>query len=269
MAETTVLDLAHRAMEASPEDEGARLAFYHRLADAELFLMLDAEPDGMAIAPQVFTLEEGRFALAFDLEERLASFADAPAPYAALPGRVIAAGLAGQGIGLALNLAVAPSAHLLPPEAVDWLAQTLAASPQADAGRPVRFLPPGELPAALIVALEAKLAALGGLAVNAGLAAVCYEDGRHGHLFAFVDAAPGAEAGLAKAVAEALAFSGLDAGELDVTCLPGGAQSTAAFLKVCHPFPMPAATASETLPEPAPAPSEPRIPYLRGYRQDG
>ena len=46
MTETTALDLAHAAMDAAPEDNAARLRFYHRLADSELFLLLSAEPDG-------------------------------------------------------------------------------------------------------------------------------------------------------------------------------------------------------------------------------
>jgi hypothetical protein len=46
-----------------------------------------------------------------------------------------------------------------------------------------------------------------------------YEDGRRGHLLAFIGAAPGAEEALARAAGEALTFSGLEAGELDVAFL--------------------------------------------------
>ena len=40
----TPLDLAHAATEAAPQDDAARLRFYERLADGELFLLLEAEP---------------------------------------------------------------------------------------------------------------------------------------------------------------------------------------------------------------------------------
>ena len=41
MSDLTRLDAAHAAMEAAPEDEGARLDFYAQLAASELFLLLD------------------------------------------------------------------------------------------------------------------------------------------------------------------------------------------------------------------------------------
>jgi hypothetical protein len=37
MEKSTVLDAAHTAMMAAPEDEGARLAYYAALADGMLF----------------------------------------------------------------------------------------------------------------------------------------------------------------------------------------------------------------------------------------
>ena len=46
MAEETLLDAAHQAMEAAPEDGQARLAFYERLAAGELFLLLESEDEG-------------------------------------------------------------------------------------------------------------------------------------------------------------------------------------------------------------------------------
>ena len=53
MSDTTVLDLAHMAMEAAPEDDTARLRFFERVADSELFLLLDADAgtlDGVPVA---------------------------------------------------------------------------------------------------------------------------------------------------------------------------------------------------------------------------
>jgi hypothetical protein len=73
------------------------------------------------------------------------------------------------------------------------------------------------LPEALFSALDGRLARAAGLASSAWLAEVRYDDGARGHLLAIVGAAPGAERTLAQAVGEALGFSGLEAGALDVT----------------------------------------------------
>ncbi|MEX5728814.1 hypothetical protein Ga0609869_002167 [Rhodovulum iodosum] len=215
MNDETVLDAAHRAMAAAPEDGAARLAFYARLAEAELFLLLEAEPAGDEIAPQVFALEDGPVVLVFDAEERLSAFTGAPAPYAALPGRDLAAMLAGQGLGLGVNLGQ-DAAILLPSGAVDWLAGLLAARPEAVEARPEELRPPSDVPEQVLRALDARLARAGGLARHAWLAGVIYPGGRAGHMLAFVDAAPGAEAVLSRAVGEALGFSGAETGALDV-----------------------------------------------------
>jgi len=218
----TPYDRAHAAMEADPENEALRLAVYDRLADAELFLLLESEPDGDNITPQLFSTEEGDFVLAFDLEDRLGEFTGEPAPYAALPGRVIAQNLAGEGVGLGINLGVADSAMLLPPEALDWLTDTLTHAPQAAEARPVAFDAPALPPAVLgllLPAFEAKFDQLAGIASHALLGGVTYDDGRRGHVLAIIGAPEKAQAGIAKAMGEALTFSGLEAGELDVTFL--------------------------------------------------
>ena len=43
MTEITPLDSAHAAMQAAPDDDTARLRFYERLADGELFVLLSQE----------------------------------------------------------------------------------------------------------------------------------------------------------------------------------------------------------------------------------
>ena len=164
MTEPTALDTAHAAMEAAPEDEAARLRFYERLADGELFLLLAQEASGDDIVPELFDLSDSRFVLVFDREERLTAFTTRAAPYAALPGRAIAGMLAGKDIGLGLNLEVAPSSILIPGPAVDWLAATLGKGPEEAAARPVEVLAPRGLPESLIRALDTKL----GLAVGTG-----------------------------------------------------------------------------------------------------
>lgn len=236
----TLLDAAHAAVSADPENDALRLRFYERLADGEMILLLEREVAGGRVEPRVFPLESGPVVLIFDREERLAAFSGGIAPYAALPGRVIAAMLKGQGIGLGVNLGVAPSSMLLPPEALDWLALALEAGPEVTEGRPEAFHPPKGLPEGVLAGLDAKLAKAGGLASGAVLAGVTYADGRRGHVLAFLDAAPGAEAALARAVGEALVFSGVEAGELDVVFLTSGTAAAAAVLRAGLRFDLPA-----------------------------
>ena len=141
----TQLDQAHAQMEADPASDTARLRFYERLSDCELFLMLDKEVESDKLEPALFDTPEGRFVLVFDREERLADLAGRAVPYAALSGRGIVQMLAGQGIGLGLNLEVAPSAMLIPPEAVTWLQETLGHAPDEVEADVESFLPPNGL----------------------------------------------------------------------------------------------------------------------------
>lgn len=216
----TPLDQAYAAMIADPEDDAARLGYYARLADDELVLLTEAEAKDGNVTPRLFPLEDGPFVLAFDSEEKLSAFSGGVTDYAALPGRVIAAQLAGQGVGLGVNLG-ADSAMLLPPEAVDWLAGTLEHGPEEMEAQPESFHAP-QVPERLLVALGGKLAGASGLASHALLAGVAYVGGRRGHVLAFIGAKDGAEDALARSAAEALTFSGIEAGEMDVVCLPDG-----------------------------------------------
>ena len=222
MTETTVLDRAHAAMTGAPQDDAARLAFYERLADAEVFVLLAEEAGQDSVTPRVMNSGDARYVLIFDSEARLSSFTGAVSPYACLSGRGLADLLSGQGIGLALNPEVAPSAMLIPAEAVDWLAETLAHAPTIASARPVEVTPPGALPKPLLDALARKLDGTGDLAAGAWMAGVGYEDGSRGHLLAFVDALEDAQPALAVAANEALTFSGIEAGAMDVTFVLSG-----------------------------------------------
>lgn len=259
----TPLDIAHSAMDAAPEDDAARLRFYERVADGELFLLLETEVEDQAVMPRVFALEDGPVVLAFDREDRLSQFTGAPAPYAALPGRVIAAQLAGQGIGIGLNLGVAPSSFLISSGAVDWLAATLGHAPAEVEAKPVSFHAPGGLPDRLIEGLDAKLARAGGLAMAALLAGVSYADGRRGHMLAFVGTVPGAESALARAAAEALTFSGVDAGEMDVTFLPADEPALVPLSRVALRFDLPMPALPEPVTPVAPGMDPDRPPRLK------
>lgn len=218
----TPLDQAHAVMEASPEDDLTRLRFYERLADAELVVPLVREPEGQDVEPQTFSVECGEVVVAFDSEERLGAFVEAPVAYVGMAGRALAGMLAEQGLGLGLNLAVAPSQTLLPAEAVAWLAGMLAHRPHEVAEHPREVSAPVDLSEELTSALGAKIATMTGLARTAYMAHVRYEGGREAHLLAFVAPFPGSEAALAQAVGEAVVFSGLEAGSVDVMFLSDG-----------------------------------------------
>lgn len=216
MTDPTPLDSAHLTAQETGTD-AARLTFFERLAEAELHLLLDAEDNGV-ITPRLFEIEGVRYALAFDLPDRLTAFAGA-ADAATLSGRRLASMLATEGLGLGLNLDDAPSAQLLDPGAMIWLRETLAHAPEEAEQKIDEITSPGTLPEALLRALDVKLGLAIGLARTGYLAGATYAGGAKGHILGFVDTVPGAERDLARAVSEALIFSGLDAGQIDVTFL--------------------------------------------------
>ncbi|WP_299732026.1 SseB family protein [uncultured Tateyamaria sp.] len=259
----TPLDAAHAAMTAAPEDDAARLRFFERLGDAELFLLLEGEATGDAVTPQVFDPGSGPIVLVFDRAERLSGFVGAEAPYAALSGRVIAGLLAEQGLGLGLNLDVAPSSFLLDAEGVAWLAQTLGHAPDEVEVPLAEVSAPTGLPDVLISALDAKLATATGLAQLAYLVGSTDAAGARGHMLAFVGAAPGAEPALARAASEALVFSGIEAGAMDVAFFDATDAITARLARVGLRFDLPQ-VAPVRAPEPQAPGSDPdRPPRLR------
>lgn len=235
----TPLDIAFRAMETQPDDPAAALRYYERVADSELFLMLEEEASDDRARPLIFETSDGPVALVFDRAERLAEFVDHPTPFVALSGRRIAGLLAGRGIGLGINLGVAASSNLLPPSAVDWLQQTLGTNSEIAEGRPVHVAAPGGLPESLVAAIDTKLAATAGVVAAAYLAQATYDNGQKGHMLALVDVPAAAQAGVAAAMAEVLQFSGLEAGQLDLVFLSAEEPVVAAIARVGLGFEIP------------------------------
>lgn len=260
MAEMTPLDTAHAAMTADEGDDAARLRFYERVADVELFLLLEAEPDGDQISP---VLLDAGYLLAFDRAERLAAYVGNPAPYVAISGRSIAQMLVGQELGLALNLGVAPSEILLPAGAMAWLNDTLAHEAGKVEARIDRVLPPAGLPEMLIAALDAKLASATGMAAGAYLVAVEYSGGGRGHLLAFVGALPRAQDALVQAASEALTFSGIEAGAMDVGFFAPGDETVAKLAKVGLRFDLPQGEGLQQTPRLAPGSDPSKPPILK------
>lgn len=212
----TPLDEAHAAMMAAPDDDRARLRFFERLGDSELFLLLEAEATDDTVTPQTFETGGETLVLIFDREDRLAEFVGSGAPFAALSGRVLSRLLADQDLGFALNPDVAPSSFVLAAEGVAWLADTLAHEAVETDAHLTEFQAPSGLPETVLTALDQKLATAIGLAQAAYLVATRSDQNATGHLLGIVAPLPGAEPALVQAVNEALTFSGLEAGVLDV-----------------------------------------------------
>lgn len=260
MTEQTPLDVAHAAMEAAPDDAAARLRFYERVADVELFLLLEAEPEGDQINP---VLLEDAHVLVFDRAARLAAYVGKPAPYVALSGRAIASMLEGQPLGLAINLGVAPSEIILPPEALDWLRDTLDHAPAQVEARIEAVLPPKGLPETLIAAIDAKLATATAMAAGAFLVAVAYHGGGRGHLLAFVGAIPRAQDALVRAASEALTFSGVEAGAMDVGFFAPSDPVVAKLAKVGLRFDLPQGEGLQQTPRMPPGSDPSKPPILK------
>lgn len=204
----TALDLSHGAMIGAPENGNARLKFYHQLADATLFLLLEKEPVDETIAPETFELSDATYVLAFDSEERLAEFANSVVPYVALSGRVIAGLLRDQNIGLGLNVDVAPSSILLPATALNWLCETLDTPTFSANAEITAIAPPSDIAKDIVAPLAASVRNNGAAATAAFLVSVRYSNATSGALVGFIGAPDAAHAPLAKAISEALIFSG-------------------------------------------------------------
>ncbi|WP_157982026.1 SseB family protein [Oceanicella sp. SM1341] len=263
----TALDAAHAAMEAAPEDVAARMRFYERLAGAELFLLLDEEPaDGAtSLSPMILPTAEGDVALAFDTEDRMAGFVDAPTPYAALSGRRLAALLAQRAVTLGLNLGVAPSSILLPPEALGWMGEVLGAGLDEESLAPERIGRPKVIEAR-VLALDERLAGLAGIVGGAWLANAVYPGGAEAPVLALTGVPEPARAAVAEALAETHRLSGPDTAVLDILFLDEAAPVLAAFRRHGIGFEIPAPPAEPELkpiPGAAPGMDPSKPPRLR------
>lgn len=206
----TALDRAQGAMQANPDDDTLRRAYYASVAAGEMFLLLDAPP-GDNLLPRIIEMDTVRYVLAFDTEERLATFAEGAAPYAAMSGRALIALVQGEGaaLGVGINLGVSEHAMLLPPEVLDWMAQKAAPEPALTERRLGAVFPPSSADAPLLAVLDRCVAGLAGQASGAWLVETRDED-TPVLLLAVTDAAPHMRGAIAGAVTEALQYAGLE-----------------------------------------------------------
>lgn len=258
MTEPSALDRAHTAMMDRPRDLRARIGFYASLAEAELFLLLNRQADHDKVDARIFPLDGADLALVFDTEARLAAFSVHSAPYAALSGRSVARMLASQGIGLGVNLGVAPSAIVIPAAALNWLSDTLSDRVTMVRDTPRQISPPHDIAGPVLLALDAKLALASGLAGCAYLVRASYAGGRTAPLVAFIDAVDGSEPALAQAVSQALIFAAQETMHIDVVFFSATDPICARLAKVGLRFDMP--TASQPATGPAAPGMNPRKP---------
>ncbi len=259
----TVLDRAYSVMAAEPERDELRLRFYERLADAELFMILEEEAQGDRIDPRVIEHDGMSLVLVFDTEDRLAEFTGEITPYIAVSGRVLVTMLAQVDLGMAVNLEVAPSSILLPHDIMVWLADMLSETPDEVEARPVEFTPPRAIPEPVLQGLDAKLVSAAGLADEVWLTAVTYEGGGRGHLLAFIGAEPAVHRALAKAAHEALRFCGVEAAEIDVAFFDATEGAAIAVRRVGMRFELPDPVAPEPYQPMAPGMDPDKPPRLK------
>ncbi|MFS4437504.1 SseB family protein [Paracoccaceae bacterium GXU_MW_L88] len=210
----TEIDRAYQAMQSG--GDAARLAYFGRLFETELFLLLAEEPRDDMVSPAIFDVNGAGYALIFDLEERLADFANSAAPYLAMSGRTAVKALAGQGLGLGVNLG-APSETLWDAEAVAWMTEMAELATAEEARGAIETLDrPDTLPDGFLTTLDRKLANMAGLAKAAYLAKVRYKEGGEGHLLALTGVPDGAKAAVAQNIGEAVRYDGGEALQLDL-----------------------------------------------------
>lgn len=254
----TALDHAHAAADDSDE---ARARFYALLLETPLCVPVEPQPEGTALKPVVFALEDGPVALGFDDDARMAAFFEAPTDYVTLPGRALAALLAEAGLGLGLNLGDAPSASLLDAALLRWLAAEMGGElDAAELDGPLTVAAPAGATPGLLAALAERLAAFPGMAAGAWMVRVG-ADGAAGRLAVLLLPADAAVRG-----AQALAA---ELGRAAAPHAPTGEDVTVGVLTRAHPLLDPARRLGVDLltapkaPRPTPAPTAPRPPVLR------
>jgi hypothetical protein len=144
-----------------------------------------------------------------------------------------------------------------------WLRDTLSQQAGEVEARIETVLPPKGLPEALITAIDGKLATATGMAAGAFLVAVEYQGGGRGHLLAFVGAIPRAQDALVRAASEALTFSGIEAGAMDVGFFGPDDPTVAKLAKVGLRFDLPQGEGLQHTPRMPPGSDPSKPPILK------
>jgi hypothetical protein len=197
----TALDRAFEQMQAAPDDTQLRRAYYTKLALSEVFVPLEEGSDN---APLLIESDGLHYALAFDSEARLAAFFEAGQSRAVMSGRALARGLIGAQTGIGLNLGVADTAMLIPPEAIEWVTG-FETSISVDMSRIVS-IEPAQFSEKTLAALDTFFATLEGAAQVVHCATGIDEANARASLFVFENANPSLHAGITQQLAQSLAM---------------------------------------------------------------
>lgn len=197
-------------------DAPLRARMLSRLADTQLTVALQAEPEGDEVNLRMFPLETGQIAIACDTGDRLAGFFGQPMPYVAMPGRVLGGLLRAEGAGLLVNPGH-PSEMLLDARMLDWLQQALSAEPQQDVAALSLTAPSPQTVQALADPLAARLADLRDMIGAAALMGVGQGQQPDSHVLMIAGADEAQQPQIAKALAQTLAFLPPQPGGVDIS----------------------------------------------------
>ncbi|MEX2520993.1 MAG: SseB family protein [Paracoccaceae bacterium] len=257
----TPLDRAWAASDAAKETgeetggDDAMARYYEVFAAVELFLAVDPETlASEAPQPMLFPAEGAETALVFDNEDRLAAFMGEGVAHLALSGRAVMAMFAGSGVRIGVNLGDAPSATILPAEAVDWAAAAFRQPIEAETGAALSLGPPRGASADLLARIDARLAALGDVVAEGWLCAG--EDGALILCLALREDA--AERAVVAALAETARFVGGEAAAFAIAVLDAGDPRLAAARRHGLGFEPPAPAPARIAPGSDPA-SPPKL----------
>lgn len=253
----TPLDKAWTATTGAGDAEMAR--FYDLFASTELFLLIDpASLESAAVPqPQLFPVEGVDTALVFDTEARLAAFTGEGGAHLNLSGRAAISMFAGSGAQLGVNLGEAPSATILPPEALAWAASALQ-QPIEETEEGVALGAPAGAEPALLTALDAKLAGMGAAVAEAWL---CGSDDRL--LLCVALRMQGAEQSVVAALAETARFAGGEQAAFDITVVPADDSRLSAARAVGFGYQPSDPSAAMHVVRPAPGSDKDKPPILR------
>ena len=138
MTGTSRLEVLAEYLRRFPADQSARMRFFNAFFDAEVFLLLNEEPDEGSLSPVVLEAESRGHVLAFSSEEHLADYSSQVCPYAAISGRVIVDMLTQAELGIAFNWGSWPQKWLL--RRRDHLAErVISETPETHDARPLPF----------------------------------------------------------------------------------------------------------------------------------
>lgn len=237
MTAETPLDRAWATANAELAGDAEMARFYDIFAATELFLLIDPDTfaDGATPKPLTFPVEGAETALVFDTEARLAGFMEDGAAHLTMSGRAVISMFKGTSAQLGLNLGDAPSATILPAQAIDWASEALTQPIETtEIGDAVLTVPRAVMPD-LLQALDGKLAGMGAVVSEAWLCGLGASAGRgkpQPMVLCVCLRERAAEQSVVSALAETARFIGGDAPAYDIAVLPSGNAKMEAARKV-------------------------------------